>query len=534
MNGHLPRDDQWFVSMDGTGLRQKALAAIDQVKWTPDWSVNRIRSMIEDRPDWCISRQRAWGVPIPVFKCAKCGETVANEATFDAVIDLFEREGSDAWFIHKPSEYLPEDTCCPSCGCTEVVPETDILDVWWDSGVSHTSVLETRDYLRRPADLYLEGSDQHRGWFQSSLLTSVGAYGIPPYKGVMSCGFTVDEQGRKMSKSLGNGIDPADVIAKSGADVLRLWVGSVDYAYDVSISEGILQRTSDAYRRIRNTFRFLLSNLYDFDDSVDFVAWDEMPAVDRWALARMQEVLSEVTQAFEDMHFHVAYRSMFEFIVSDLSALYMDVAKDRLYSAAPKSVERRSAQSVLANVLEVLVRCFAPILSFTCDEVWENIPVSMGGQGGDTAKPASRRAASVHLAGWPEATDFVPAVPADEAAKLLECYKTVLGVRKSVTEALESARDAKTIGKSQEARVIIEAPADVKSTLDEQGAAALGELFIVSDVEMRLSADEETHVSIEKASGEKCPRCWNIRELGVVEGQPDVCERCGHVLAEIV
>lgn len=522
--------DQWFVSMDKTGLREKALKAIDEVKWTPSWSVNRIRSMIEERPDWCISRQRAWGVPIPVFKCAKCGETVANEGTFDAVIALFEKEGSDAWFTHDPAAYLPQGTCCPTCGCTEVVPEKDILDVWWDSGVSHTSVLEARPYLHRPADLYLEGSDQHRGWFQSSLLTSVGAYGTPPYKGVMSCGFTVDEQGRKMSKSLGNGVDPADVIAKSGADVLRLWVGSVDYAYDVSVSEGILQRTSDAYRRIRNTFRYLLSNLYDFDDEHECVSWEDMPTIDRWAMARTQQVLAEVTQAYEDMRFHVAYRSMFEFIVSDLSALYMDVAKDRLYSDAADSIERKSAQTVLANVLEILVRCFAPMLVFTCDEVWENIPVSMGGQGGDTSVPASRRAVSVHLGGWPEADDFMPHIPAEEARHLLEDYQTVISVRKSVTEALEAARDAKTIGKSQEAKIVIAAPADVRAILDAQGTGALGELFIVSAVEVEGSSDDQTHVTVEVAPGEKCPRCWNIRDVGQVEGYPEVCTRCAHVL----
>jgi isoleucyl-tRNA synthetase len=522
--------DQWFVSMDTTGLRAQALAAIDEVVWTPDWAVNRIGAMVADRPDWCISRQRSWGVPIPVFECAACGETIATEATFDAVIELFKTEGADAWFKRAPQEYLPEGTCCPACGGTQIEPEKDILDVWWESGVSHTSVLEARSYLHRPADLYLEGSDQHRGWFQSSLLTSVGTYGEPPYRGVMSCGFIVDANGRKMSKSLGNGVDPADVIAKNGADVLRLWVASVDYSQDVSISDEIVQRASEAYRRIRNTFRYLLSNLFDFDDTTDGVSWEDLPAIDRWALARTQQVLHEVTQAYDDLRFHVAYRALYEFIVSDLSAVYMDVAKDRLYSAAATSVERRAAQTVLANVLEVLVRCFAPFLTFTADEVWEYFPVSMGGKGGAAGAHAARRVEAVQLAGWPTDSDFVPSIPST-AATLLEQYEVILAVRKQVTEALERARAEKTIGKSQEAHVTVTAPEAVKAVLDAQGPAALAELFIVSKVDTRCGG-EEPSVTITVAEGERCPRCWNIRTLGGVASHPDVCERCARVLEE--
>ncbi|MGN0034585.1 MAG: isoleucine--tRNA ligase, partial [Coriobacteriales bacterium] len=364
--------NQWFVSMEDTGLREKALAAIDSVNWIPSWAVNRIRAMIEDRPDWCISRQRSWGVPIPVFRCRDCGAVVATEQTFDAVIKLFEEQGSDAWFKLAPSEYLPEGVHCEKCGCTEVVPEKDILDVWWESGVSHTSCLETNPRLHRPADLYLEGSDQHRGWFQSSLLTSVGAYGISPYKSCMSCGFTVDGEGRKMSKSLGNGIDPADVIKKSGADVLRLWNASVDASVDVSISDEILKRTSESYRHIRNTFRFLLGNLYDFDRD-DAVAFLDMPAVDRWNMARLVNLLARVTEAYDAFQFHVAYREMVDY-TKELSNVYFDLLKDRLYSEAPDSPARRSAQTVLMNVLEVLVRIWGPVLTFTCDEVWDHIP----------------------------------------------------------------------------------------------------------------------------------------------------------------
>ncbi len=521
--------DQWFVSMDAQGLREKALEAIATVKWTPEWAINRIGAMIADRPDWCISRQRSWGVPIPVFKCDSCGETIATEETFDAVIELFRTEGADAWFKKAPEEYLPEGTCCPACGGTKINPEKDILDVWWESGVSHTAVCEARSYLRRPADLYLEGSDQHRGWFQSSLLTSVGAYGVSPYRGVMSCGFTVDAEGRKMSKSLGNGVDPADIIAKNGADVLRLWVGSVDYSQDVSISDEIIQRTSEAYRRIRNTFRYLLANLADFDDMNDCVNWELMPSIDRWALARVQRVLHEVTQSYDELHFHMAYRTLYDFIVTDLSAVYMDVIKDRLYSSAADSVERRSAQTVLANVLEVLVRCFAPILTFTMDEVWEYIPESMGGKAGAAENDTTRRVSSVQLAGWPQDDDFRPFVPQPEAENLLAEYEMVLGVRKVVTEALEIARSEKVLGKSQEACVVITAPADIKQALDAQGADALAELFIVSAVET-IEGEEKPVATITVATGEKCPRCWNIRELGGVEGYPDVCTRCAEVL----
>ncbi|MBS7407362.1 MAG: class I tRNA ligase family protein, partial [Coriobacteriales bacterium] len=320
---------QWFVSMDDTGLRAKASKAIQEdVTWYPAWASNRIGAMVADRPDWCISRQRFWGVPIPVFKCEKCGETVATEETFDAVIELFRTQGADAWYTHEPKDFLPAGTCCTHCGAPveQLSSEKDVLDVWWESGVSHTSVCEARSYLQRPADVYLEGSDQHRGWFQSSILTSVAAYGIPPYKNVISCGFTLDKDGRKMSKSLGNTIDPADVIKELGADVLRLWVGSVDYSQDVSIGDEILQRTSEAYRRIRNTYRYLLSNLYDFSND-DIVSADEMLEVDKWALARLMELCSKVTAAYDEYSFHTVYHAWYDFIVA-ISSEYFDAVKD--------------------------------------------------------------------------------------------------------------------------------------------------------------------------------------------------------------
>ncbi|MDR2493160.1 MAG: isoleucine--tRNA ligase [Coriobacteriales bacterium] len=516
--------DQWFVSMDATGLREKALEATGQLTWYPAWAVNRLHSMVEQRPDWCISRQRSWGVPLPVFKCSQCSATVATPETFDAVKALFEHEGSDAWFVRNPSEYLPEGTSCATCGCTELVPERDILDVWWESGVSHTSVLRKRDYLGFPADLYLEGSDQHRGWFQSSLLTSVGAYGTAPFRGIMSCGFVTDGDGNKQSKSRGNVIDPADIIARFGADVLRLWVGSVDSSQDVGIDEEIIQRTSEAYRRIRNTLRFLLSNLYDFDPVADTVSFERLAPLDRWALVRIQDLTCAVTEAYDAMRFHVAFHAVYDYLATDLSAVYLDVLKDRLYSDAPKSAGRRAAQTVLASILESLVRSLAPILTFTCDEAWEHYPAGMRAEG---------RAPSVLLAGWPGHAELGPAVPADAAEALRAQFATVLGVRDLVTKALEDARATKLVGKSQEARVVVTAPHDVCSVLEELGSAALEELLIVATV--TVASDDtlaEPQVMIERAAGEKCPRCWNIRTLGVDKSHPELCGRCAEVVSE--
>lgn len=520
--------DQWFVSMDDTGLREKALDIIhNKVNWVPAWAQNRIGSMVADRPDWCISRQRSWGVPVPVFKCAKCGETVATEETFDAVIDLFYREGADAWFTRKPEEYLPEGTCCPQCGSTELEPEKDILDVWWESGVSHTSVCRHRESegLHFPAELYLEGSDQHRGWFQSSLLTSVGAYGCAPYESVMHCGFTVDEEGRKMSKSLGNGIDPADVIAKSGADVLRLWVSSVDYSQDVSISENILQRTSDAYRKIRNTFRFILGSLGDFDDEKNAVTdWNALEPIDQWAMVRLGNLLADVEQAYDEFKFHLVYRAVYDYIVGELSAVYLDATKDRVYAEAPDSPRRRAAQTVMMNILEVLVRVLAPIITFTCDEVWECYP--------EAARNRAGRPESVQLAGWPAREDFVPAL-ADSThyEEIAEDFGAALSVREVVTKALEDARDAGVVKKSQEAAVSVTVPEDLRARIEKFDSAVFEELFIVSAV--TFEPGEELAAQVSPAPGEKCPRCWNYRELGGNAAHPHVCERCGNVLDAI-
>jgi isoleucyl-tRNA synthetase len=521
---------QWFVSMDKTGLRQSALNAINnEVRWVPEWAKNRIGAMVSERPDWCISRQRSWGVPIPVFKCKKCGATVANRESFDAVIELFETHGADAWFTMEPADYLPQSVKCEECGSSELAPESDILDVWWESGVSHTSVLKHRasEGLRFPADLYLEGSDQHRGWFQSSLLTSVGAYGVPPYKTVMHCGFTVDAEGRKMSKSLGNGVDPADVCSQFGADVLRLWVSSVDYSQDVSISDEILKRTSETYRRIRNTIRFILGSLEDFDDTTCAVAsWDDLEPLDKWIYVRTLALVEAVTADYDEYRFHMVYRDIYDYIVNDLSAVYMDATKDRLYSEAPTSARRRAVQTVLYDILEVLVRVISPILSFTAEEAWQFYPPAIAAH--------EDRPESVQLAGWPTAESFAPAMPEGVREGIEADFAVLLGVRDAVTKALEDARVAGTIKKSQEADIIVSAPADVLEVVNKYDKAVFTEMLIVSSVAFEQAADDaEVEARATHTELPKCNRCWNYVERDPQGRYEDVCERCADVLDEI-
>ena len=514
--------DQWFVSMDKTGLREAALDQIhNHVNFIPEWGVNRIGAMVADRPDWCISRQRNWGVPIPVFKCKSCGETVATEATFDAVIDLFNKEGADAWFTREPSEYLPAGTCCSSCGGTELLPDDNIVDVWWESGVSHVGVLKHReeeDRLHWPAEMYLEGSDQHRGWFQSSLLCGVGAFGTAPYKNVMCCGFTVDENGEKMSKSKGNGVDPADVIAQYGADVLRLWVFSSDYSVDVSIGDEILKGTSDAYRKFRNTLRFILGALDDFDDERDAVkSFDDLFPEDQWAMARLAQVLEEVNAGYDAYQYHKVFHCLYDFS-GEVSSIYLDPRKDRLYADATNSLGRRSAQTVLMNVLEVLVRVLVPVLSFTTEEVWQHYPPAMRNREG--------RPVSVQLAGWPERGDFYPALPA-ETQGLLADYEAALAIRDVAKKALEDSG----FNKSQEAELVLTLPEDLYEVASRYDKRVFEELFIVSSV--NFEKGEEATCVAKASAHEKCPRCWNYRELGGNSAHPGVCQRCGDVLDEL-
>lgn len=512
--------DQWFVSMDETNLRGEALdQVLNHVTWYPDHAKNRIGSMVEGRPDWCISRQRNWGVPIPSYTCADCGEKVMNDATLDAVIALFKEKGSDAWFTDAPEDYLGEACVCPKCGGHHLKADRDILDVWWDSGVSWKAVCENREELEYPADMYLEGSDQHRGWFQSSLLTSVGANGVAPYKAVVSQGFTLDGQGRKMSKSLGNVIDPNKVCDEMGADIIRLWVASVDTSTDVAIDHEILARTSDAYRRFRNTFRFLLGELEgQFEPETDGVPFSDLTALDQLMVARLTQVQAEVDAAYSGYEFNRAYRVLYDFVVTELSNVYLDALKDRLYCEKPGSLARRSAQTVLAELLSMLLRDLQPILAFTCDEVMAYAPA--GCRGGETYAA---------MLDWYQAP-----ISVEEANEYSEVLTAALTLRGAVTKALEDARTAGTFTKSQEVRISATVPSSDFALLTGERGIDLAEFFIVSEVALTENEDAEDDgitVTVEAARGERCDRCWNYREDTGVHGEHEyICSRCAAAL----
>lgn len=512
--------DQWFVSMDETNLRGEALdQVLNHVTWYPDHAKNRIGSMVEGRPDWCISRQRNWGVPIPSYTCADCGEKVMNDATLDAVIALFKEKGSDAWFTDAPEEYLGEACVCPKCGGHHLKADRDILDVWWDSGVSWKAVCENREELEYPADMYLEGSDQHRGWFQSSLLTSVGANGVAPYKAVVSQGFTLDGQGRKMSKSLGNVIDPNKVCDEMGADIIRLWVASVDTSTDVAIDHEILARTSDAYRRFRNTFRFLLGELEgQFEPETDGVPFSDLTALDQLMVARLTQVQAEVDAAYAGYEFNRAYRVLYDFVVTELSNVYLDALKDRLYCEKPGSLARRSAQTVLAELLSMLLRDLQPILAFTCDEVMAYAPA--GCRGGETYAA---------MLDWYQAP-----ISVEEANEYSEVLTAALTLRGAVTKALEDARTAGTFTKSQEVRISATVPSSDFALLTGERGIDLAEFFIVSEVALMENEDAEDDgitVTVDAARGERCDRCWNYREDTGMHGEHErICSRCAAAL----
>jgi isoleucyl-tRNA synthetase len=506
--------EQWFISMEANELRKKALAHINDVQWIPRWGRERIYGMIENRPDWCVSRQRSWGVPITVVYCEKCGEALADGKLMHHIADLFETGGSDLWFEKEASELLPEGTVCTKCGHDRFTKESDILDVWFDSGVSHAAVLEHRPYLNTQADLYLEGSDQHRGWFHSSLLAAVGTRGVPPYKAVLTHGFVVDGAGKKMSKSMGNVVAPEEVIKKFGAEILRLWVAAQDYRDDIRISQEILQRLSDAYRRIRNTARYILGNIHDFDPVADAVPDAELLEIDRWALSRLENLVGRVERSYLEYEFHVLYHAVHNFCSVDMSAFYLDVLKDRLYTAPGKSLARRSAQTAMYRILDALTRLTAPVLSFTADEIWQNLP--------------GEREESVHLAAFPRFdTSLLD-------TRLEERYERILKVRSDVSKALEIARNDKKIGHSLDARVLIEAPQGEWRRLLEEYRDELATLFIVSQVELTEGIDQgvggeevkDLKVLVEKALGEKCERCWNYSQT-IGSGDPEqVCHRC--------
>ncbi|HOJ51495.1 MAG TPA: isoleucine--tRNA ligase [Syntrophales bacterium] len=512
--------EQWFISMEKNDLRKKALEAIRGVTWIPAWGEDRIYAMIENRPDWCISRQRLWGVPITVFYCRKCGGDFLTEEILNHVVDLVRHHGADVWFEREAEGLLPPGSTCPHCGSPGPFrKETNILDVWFDSGVSHAAVLETRADLRSPADMYLEGSDQHRGWFHSSLLESIGTRGRAPYRTVLTHGFVVDGEGKKMSKSLGNVVEPQEIIDRYGAEILRLWVAAEDYTVDIRISEEIISRLIEAYRRIRNTNRFILGNLYDFNPARDRVPYEEMTEMDRFALHRLQEVIGRVRGAYERYQFHIVYYTLYNYCTVDLSALYLDVLKDRLYTSKPDEKGRRSAQTAMWLIVDAMSRLIAPILSFTAEEIWSHLPDWAG------------KTESVHLASFPEVnSNFL-----DE--KLAARWKLLLDVRAEVARAIEAARQRKIIGHSLDAAVYIQAPERIREVLSGR-EEDLRALLIVSRV--LLNGPEEGFpvslkseelpgliIRVGKAPGEKCQRCWIYSEhLGINPNHPHICERC--------
>ena len=505
--------EQWFISMEKGGLRKNALRAINEVTWIPPWGRDRIYGMIENRPDWCVSRQRAWGIPITVFYCASCKEMLFTQETIEHVAALFEKRGADVWFEEEPHFLLPSGTLCPKCGGNEFTKETDILDVWFDSGVSWAAVLENREDLQFPASLYLEGSDQHRGWFHSSLLTSVGTRGYAPYGAVLTHGFVVDGGGKKMSKSAGNVIAPEEVIQKLGADVLRLWVSAEDYKDDIKISDEILKRLADAYFRIRNTYRFLLGNLYDFDPSKDKVSDSELYEIDRWALHRLQKLITRVKEAYERFEFHVVYHSVQNFCAVEMSSTYFDILKDRLYTFASRSRGRRSAQTALYEILKALVGLMAPILSFTSEEVWQYLP-------GREGMPES-----VHLTLFPEVKEEY----VDEA--LNERWERIWEIRALVNRGLEVARKEKKVGLSLDAQVHLHLP-EKDYALLRSYEQDLKSIFIVSSVTLHRE-EKGMRVEVFRADGEKCERCWNYDlSVGKNPDHPSACSRCVEALKE--
>ncbi len=491
-------------------LREQALEQIKLVRWHPAWGEGRMANMFKGRPDWCVSRQRSWGVPIPVFYCQACDEAIADPKIIDHVADIFAKETSDAWYSRPESELLPEGFKCPKCNGADFRKETDILDVWFDSGSSCVAVLETRgDTLRFPADVYLEGGDQYRGWFNSSLSCGIAAHNSAPYKQIITHGWVVDGEGRKQSKSIGNVTAPQEIIDKSGAEILRLWAAAVDYTEDVRCSDEILSRVVDAYRKFRNTLRYALGNLDGFDITTDGVSESEMLEMDRWAIASLNEVIAKVLKGYEDYDFQSAYLAIYNFCTVALSARYFDIIKDRLYIFAPKSRERRSAQTALYKITDSLCRLMSPILVFTSDEAWENLP-------GQTVP-------SVHIA------EFAKAEAAD--AGLLSRWERVFAIRDEVLKALEEARNAKQIGSSLDAKVLLTADAETTRFLLDY-FEQLRYIFIVSQVEVHEG--DALKVEIRKADGAKCERCWNYSvRVGEFEKYPTVCERCAAALSEI-
>ncbi len=504
---------QWFASVDG--FRKPTLDAIKKVKWYPSWGEERITKMIEDRNDWCISRQRTWGVPIPIFYCKNCEKEYASDESFKKICDIVKEQGSNAWFDLNEAELMPDGAKCSECGCTQFKKETDIMDVWFDSGSTHESVLAQRGLPE--ADLYLEGSDQYRGWFQSSILTSIATKGKAPYKEVLTHGYTVDEQGRKMSKSLGNGIEPQEIINTSGADVLRLWVLASDYKSDVSVSKNIIKQVTEVYRKIRNTARYILGNISDFDVNSP-VAYEDLQEIDKWALTRLNKLIKDCTKAYDTYDFHDAYHAINQFCVVDMSQFYLDIIKDRLYTEKPNSIKRRAAQTTMYEILSALVRILAPMTCYTAEEIWSYMPHKQ-----------NENTQSVMLDSYPKVKQEY------DNEELALRWEKLIKLKEEVAKKLELARANKEIGLSLEAKVTLYAKGEEYEFIKDK-EELLKEIFIVSDVEInpnKRAEDEEQKIGItvEKATGEKCERCWMYSQtVGKDNENPTICSRCSQNL----
>ena len=507
--------EQWFIGMDNNELRAKALDAIRGVKWQPEWGETRISNMVSSRPDWCISRQRVWGVPIVVFYCEKCRHPLTDKKILDQVVDQFAVHSADIWFSRTAAELVPAGTTCAKCGSAEFAKENDILDVWFDSGSSQLAVLNEEFGLRWPADFYMEGGDQYRGWFQSSLLVGVGLHGGAPYKGCATHGWALDGDGRAMHKSLGNAIEPEAVIKDAGAEIIRLWSGSVEFTEDVRLSPTILTRLAEAYRKLRNTFRYLLGNIHDFDPTRDAVAGGELAEIDQWVLVRAEDVVARSRIWYEEFAFHKVYRAVYDFATADLSNIYFDVLKDRLYTSAAKSKARRSAQTALYRLAQALVRLLAPILSFTTEEVWGHL-----GEAG-----------SVHTAYFPEPGDLTHGLGAEHRVRV-ENWNKLLPLRDEVLKSLEAARQEKVIGAPLEASVRLSADDSLYPLLEEY-AGELPGLFIVSHVVLARQAEAGFGAAISRANGTKCERCWKYTDdVGSDAELPTVCAACAAAVRE--
>ncbi|MBU0650520.1 isoleucine--tRNA ligase [bacterium] len=504
--------EQWFIVVDKNNLRKKVLDIIEEVNWVPSWGKTRITDMVAGRPDWCISRQRSWGVPIPVVYCEDCGVSILDIKIIDNVISLVKQNGCDIWFEKDISEILPKGFKC-KCGSAKFIKEYDILDVWFDSGVSHTAVVKANNMY--PADLYLEGSDQHRGWFQSSIFTAVAAYDNSPFKTVLTHGFVVDGEGKKMSKSMGNVVSPLEVIKKSGADILRLWVSSADYTEDVKVSDEILTQRVDAYRKIRNTCRFLLANISDFDLEKNSVGYDDMLEIDRLALSRLNNFVKRIDDYYDKYQFHRVYKDIYYFCTVDMSSFYLDILKDRMYTFAKNSLARRSGQTVMLKILDVLTRVMAPVLAFTAEEIWKYLPGNI------------KSNESIHLADW-------PCVDEKYISEELESkWKKLEEIRNEVLKSIEVLRNSKVLGSSLEAEVKIIVGDEALYELLFKYEKELPMIFIVSKVVLEKNNNETIKISVSKVNLPKCVRCWNYSEtVGKNEEHPEICSRCLDAIME--